>query len=101
MGTRLKSPRITFSKIKSWIAVEKKANGEKGVIINLKIRAKRLAIAKFEKGPAKEIIAASRLGFLRLKGSKTTGFAHPKGMTGAPNARRIKRPKRSVVPIGS
>lgn len=44
----------------------------------------------FDKGPAKEMIAASRRGFSRLKGSNWTGFPQP------------KRKRRSIkVPRGS
>ena len=45
---------------------------------NLKIKLARIAIIRLEKGPAKEIIAASFLGCLRLKGSKGTGLPQPK-----------------------
>mgnify|MGYP001591387580 CR=1 FL=1 len=59
------------------------------------------ATNKFDAGPAKEISAESRRGFLRLYGSNSTGFAQPNGITGAPSARIIDKPNSRVVPIGS
>ena len=68
---------------------------------SLKIIENIIATRKFERGPAKEIKAASRLGFFKLKGSNGTGFAQPKGMTGIPMARMTTRTRRRVVPTGS
>lgn len=45
---------------------------------NLKSKLAHIAINKFDKGPAKEMIAESRLGSRRLNGSKGTGLPHPK-----------------------
>ena len=56
---------------------------------------------RFEAGPANEIRAESRLGFLRLYGSNSTGFAQPNGITGAPRALIIDSARSRVVPIGS
>ena len=60
-----------------------------------------MASDKFARGPAREIKAESRRGFFKLYGSKTTGFAHPKGITGIPIDLKITRTSKRVVPIGS
>jgi len=58
--------------------------------VNLRSKDKSVAKIRLLVGPAKEMRAESFLGFLRLKGSKGTGFPQP------------KRKKTSMrVPMGS
>lgn len=65
------------------------ASIEKGLLVNLTIRAKITAVIKLATGPDRDIKPASFRGFLRLKGSKPTGFAQPK-TKGEPNKMRNK-----------
>lgn len=48
-----------------------------GEPVILAVRERMVARIKFEAGPAKAIKAESRLGCLRLKGSKGTGLPQP------------------------
>lgn len=94
IGTRLKIASDTFKIINGT------ANRENNGLIR-PINETISASNKFDAGPASEIKAESRLGFLRLYGSNSTGFAQPKGITEAPKALIIDSPKSNVVPIGS
>ncbi|KKT67324.1 MAG: hypothetical protein UW61_C0011G0004 [Candidatus Curtissbacteria bacterium GW2011_GWC1_44_33] len=51
---------------------------------NRKKRARTIARSRLAAGPASDIKAASRRGLARLYGSKRTGLAQPKGITGNP-----------------
>lgn len=68
--------RTTFKIIRGWKIREIREIGETGEI--LKNRPARVARTRFEAGPARDIIAESRLGFSRLKGSNCTGLPQPK-----------------------
>lgn len=76
-----------------------KKKGEKGFInISLSRIAEIIAKLRFDSGPAREMSAASRLGFLRLYGSNLTGLAQPKTIG---DFRKISRSGNKIVPYKS
>lgn len=76
MGRRLKIARTTLRMIRGERIREIRGIREIGGIFKTKLA--RVARARLEAGPAKDIIAESRLGFCKLKGSNCTGFPQPK-----------------------
>ncbi len=101
IGMRLKIAKTTLRMMKGYRKPAIKGIGKKGVDAMRTTIPNIIAKAKFDKGPANEINAASLLGFLRLNGSNRTGFAQPKGITGIPIDLIITNTKRRVVPMGS
>src|SRR3989344_6683714 len=88
---------IAGIKTKESAPYEPKAKKDRRIIIEANNANRR-----FANGPARETIAESLLGLLRLYGSMITGFAQPNGITGICKTARIKtKTKRSVVPTGS
>lgn len=63
----------------------------------LHINAKMIAKRKLLRGPAREVIIISRLGWRKLKGSMGTGLAQP--IVGIP-VKALNKGRR-MVPIGS
>ena len=62
-----------------------------------------MAMIKFDAGPARDIRAASRLGFLRFQGLKGVGLAQPKRKNGPEVTRliMIRKSGKMTVPSGS
>ena len=73
MGRRLNIARLILMMIRG---AENKAS--KVEPVSLAVRERITAKIMLEAGPARAIRAESRLGCLRLKGSKGTGFPQPK-----------------------
>lgn len=88
-GKRLKSASTIFKVIMA-LKIGKRVNkiGDIGII--LKSKESKIPRIMFDPGPAREIKAASLLGFFKLKGSIGTGLPQPK--------RKINKAK---VPKGS
>lgn len=92
IGIRLKTAKEILRRMKGEI---------KGRKLNLKIIDKSVASIKLAPGPAKEMMAESLWGFLRLYGSNCTGLAQPNGKGKKPLTVRKAVAKRRVVPTGS
>lgn len=94
IGTRLNIASETFKMINGTTKMA-------SVGTNLAIIETSKASNKFEAGPAKDIRAESLLGFFKLYGSNSTGFAQPNGIIAGLKNLMTESSKSREVPIGS
>ena len=99
IGTKLKIPKTTFTKIIIFKKIDKAGMAKKLNMPEIFKRiAKIIATEKLLAGPDKAINPPSFLGFFKLFGLNGTGLAHPKS-TGLPMA--YKSNGNSTDPNGS